>query len=188
MSRIARAASCAYCAAVYSPAGSTMSIRWCGIPRRLARAILSVPMSNPRYTAVESQLTISPRYRSASAKASALFPVAVGPRIATTVGSGTDANQEVQGEDDDDEDALSGWLFVVEKRDGEKRLVHRVLGRQRHGRIGRHERAVRRVVEGVDLARLNDDEVGDVTIFLVHVERDDHVSLQHHRRVGDEPV
>src|SRR5216683_4757993 len=105
MSRIAPAASRAYCAAVYSPAASTMSIRWCGMPRRSARAILSVPMSNPRYTAVESQLTISPRYRSASARASALFPVAVGPRIATTVGSGTDANQDVQGDDEDEEEA-----------------------------------------------------------------------------------
>ena len=35
-------------------------------------------MSKPRYTAVESQLTISPSKRSASAIPSALFPVAVG--------------------------------------------------------------------------------------------------------------
>src|ERR1700687_984606 len=105
MPRIAPPASRAYCAAVYSPAGSTMSIRWCGMPRRSDRAILSVPMSNPQYTAVESQLTISPRYRSASARASALFPVAVGPRIATTAGSGTGTNQDAQGEDDDDDGA-----------------------------------------------------------------------------------
>src|ERR1700694_5641107 len=105
MARIASEASRAYCAAVYSPAGSTMSITWCGMPRRSARAILSVPMANPRYTAVGSQLTSSPRYRSASARASALFPVAVGPRIATTVGSVTDANQDAQGEDDDDDGA-----------------------------------------------------------------------------------
>src|SRR5881628_2880534 len=53
------------------------------MPRRSAAAILSVPMSKPRYTAVESQLMISPSYRSASASASALLPVAVGPSTAT---------------------------------------------------------------------------------------------------------
>jgi len=82
MSRIAAAASRANCAAVYSSIGSTMSMRWWGMPRRSAGAVLSVPMSNPRNTAVESQLTISPPCRSAKASASALFPVAVGPRIA----------------------------------------------------------------------------------------------------------
>src|SRR5262245_53681039 len=60
-----------------------MSTRWCGMPRRSAGAILSVPMSNPRYTAVESQLMISPPNRSAMASASALLPVAVGPSTAT---------------------------------------------------------------------------------------------------------
>src|SRR5256885_12011956 len=59
-----------------------MSIRWCGMPRRSTGATLSVPMSNPRYTAVESQLMISPPKRSATASPTALFPVAVGPRIA----------------------------------------------------------------------------------------------------------
>jgi hypothetical protein len=38
---------------------------------------LSVPMSKPRYTAVESQLMISPRQRSATVKDSVLLPVAV---------------------------------------------------------------------------------------------------------------
>src|SRR6476469_7606814 len=57
------------------------------MPRRSANGTLSVPMSKPRYTAVESQLTISPPNRSASASASELFPVAVGPRTATTRGS-----------------------------------------------------------------------------------------------------
>ena len=47
---------------------------------------MSVPMSKPRYTAVESQLMISPWQRSAIASASALLPVAVGPRMATTSG------------------------------------------------------------------------------------------------------
>ena len=46
-------------------------------------------MSKPRYTAVESQLMISPPKRSASASASALLPVAVGPRTATTDGFDT---------------------------------------------------------------------------------------------------
>src|SRR3954470_12824455 len=94
------AASRAYCAAVYSSVGSAMSIRWCGMPRRSAGAILSVPMSNPRYTAVESQLTMSPPNCSAIASASALFPVAVGPRIATTSGfiGSLDADDDVDDE------------------------------------------------------------------------------------------
>ena len=41
-----------------------------------------MPMSKPRYTAVESQLMISPRWRSASSMPSVLLPEAVGPRIA----------------------------------------------------------------------------------------------------------
>src|SRR5213082_1640586 len=67
------------------------------MPRRSASGTLSVPMSNPRYTAVESQFTISPRNRSASASASALLPVAVGPSTATTSGSGK-ANEDVDDE------------------------------------------------------------------------------------------
>ena len=47
--------------------------------RRSSIDTLSVPMSNPRYTAVESQLMISPLKRLASASARALFPLAVGP-------------------------------------------------------------------------------------------------------------
>src|SRR5438477_4920651 len=46
-------------------------------------------MSKPRYTAVESQLMISPPNRSASARARALLPVAVDPRMATTSGFDT---------------------------------------------------------------------------------------------------
>src|SRR6185503_8165478 len=63
-----------------------MSMRWCGMPRRPSTDTLSVPMSKPRYTAVESQLMISPPCRSASASPSALLPDAVGPRTATTSG------------------------------------------------------------------------------------------------------
>ena len=35
-------------AAVYSPVGSTMSMRWWAMPRRRSSGSLSVPMSNPR--------------------------------------------------------------------------------------------------------------------------------------------
>src|SRR5690242_9224188 len=56
------------------------------MPRCAAGGTLSVPISKPRYTAVESQLTISPPYCSASASASALLPEAVGPRTASTRG------------------------------------------------------------------------------------------------------
>src|SRR3954454_24309216 len=56
------------------------------MPRCSASGTLSVPMSNPRYTAVESQLTTSPPNRCAIAMASALLPVAVGPTIASSRG------------------------------------------------------------------------------------------------------
>ena len=52
------------------------------MPRRSAIGTLSVPISKPRYTAVESQLMISPPRRRASSMPSALLPVAVGPRMA----------------------------------------------------------------------------------------------------------
>src|SRR5688572_14676550 len=95
------AASRAYCAAVYSSVGSAMSMRWWGMPCRSWTDTLSVPMSKPRYTAVESQLMISPRRVAASASARALFPVAVGPRIATTGGLRTDAEENVHDEDEE---------------------------------------------------------------------------------------
>src|SRR5215470_7691934 len=44
-------------------------------------------MSNSRYVATESQFTISPANFSASASESAVFPLAVGPRITTSRGS-----------------------------------------------------------------------------------------------------
>jgi hypothetical protein len=46
-------------------------------------------MSKPRYTAVESQLMISPPRRSASSMPSALLPAAVGPRMASIGGPST---------------------------------------------------------------------------------------------------
>ena len=66
------------------------------MPLREAIGTLSVPMSNPLYTAVESQLTISPRTRSANARAKALLPVAVGPTIAMTVPTGTSILTKLQ--------------------------------------------------------------------------------------------
>ena len=44
---------------------------------------LAVPMSNSRYMATESQLTISPWNFCARDNDSAVFPLAVGPRITT---------------------------------------------------------------------------------------------------------
>src|SRR6185436_14669383 len=86
MVRITVSASAAKRAAVYTSVGSAMSIRWCGMPRRSSIGTLSVPMSKPRYTAVESQLTISPPNRPASDSPRALLPHAVGPSTATTSG------------------------------------------------------------------------------------------------------
>jgi hypothetical protein len=57
-------------------------------PRRSDTGTLSVPISKPRYTAVESQLMTSPPCLSASSMPSALFPVAVGPRMARIGGRG----------------------------------------------------------------------------------------------------
>src|SRR5215813_12479758 len=54
---------------------------------RSSRDGLAVPISNSRYTATESQLTISPLSCSASASERAVFPLAVGPRITTSKGS-----------------------------------------------------------------------------------------------------
>src|SRR5689334_17231960 len=123
------------------------------MPRRAAGVTLSVPISNPRYTAVESQLTISPPYRSASVNPSALFPVAVGPRTATSVGRVTTSARTRTGRTGLQGPATRaaacaspGRRFVVVERDGEKRLVGWILRRQRLRRIGRRQRAERRVV------------------------------------------
>ena len=76
-----------YSPAVNGSSGSATSIRWCGTRARSSRVGLAVPSSMPRYTATESQLTISPLKRSASASESAVFPLPVGPRMITTSGS-----------------------------------------------------------------------------------------------------
>src|SRR5216684_9251038 len=107
------------------------------MPRCADSGSLSVPMSKPRYTAVESQLMISPSYRSASARASALFPVAVGPRIATTRGVTNESagKRERRPAAGPGQVAASGSLrfFVVEERHREKGFLGRIFGRQRRG-------------------------------------------------------
>src|SRR5688572_7546520 len=64
------------------------------MPRRCSIGSLSVPMSKPRYTAVESQLMISPWQRSAIARLRALLPEAVGPSTARTRGRTFESNHE----------------------------------------------------------------------------------------------
>src|SRR5262244_1528502 len=64
-----------------------MSTRWCGTARRSAGEGFAVPMSMPRYTWAESTLTISTGKRAASAAASALLPLAVGPMRRIAAGS-----------------------------------------------------------------------------------------------------
>src|SRR5687768_635406 len=103
------------------------------MPRRSCSGTLSVPISKPRYTAVESQLMISPLKRSAMAIPRALLPVAVGPRIAIRRRTSSLARQ-----------ASYAWYvpslpagrgLVVVERDGEEGLVVGILGRERRGRI-----------------------------------------------------
>ena len=76
-----------YSPAVNGSSGSATSIRWCGTRARSSRVGFAVPSSMPRYTATESQLTISPPNRSASSSDSAVFPLPVGPRRITARGS-----------------------------------------------------------------------------------------------------
>src|SRR5258708_13247865 len=69
------------------------------MPRLSASAMLSAPIAKRGTTAVESQLMISPPCRSASDSASALFPVAVGPRTAMSrLVMSADAEQDVDDE------------------------------------------------------------------------------------------
>src|SRR3954449_8238377 len=101
-------------------------------------------MSKHLYTAVESQLTISPLKRCASAMPSALLPVAVGPTMATTRGRGISVRRvperaparptrPMRGAG---RSAASAWdeslsrVFVVEERHRHHQAVVRVLGRQ----------------------------------------------------------
>jgi len=78
----------AYSPAVNASSGFATSIRRCWTRVRSSRDGLAVPISKCRYTATESQLTISPENRSASEIASADLPEPVGPRTTTRSGSG----------------------------------------------------------------------------------------------------
>ena len=67
-----------------------MSTRWYGTIARSAADGLAVPMSMPRYTAMESTETSSASgRRRARARANVDFPDAVGPTRATGDGRGT---------------------------------------------------------------------------------------------------
>src|SRR3954464_13049717 len=115
-------------------------------------------MSNPRYTAVESQLMISPPCLSARLMPSALLPVAVGPRIARIgrrTGGPTRLAGRVAGRESGAPSPLlpvvAGWrLFVVEERDGKKGAVGWIIGRQLLCRIRREQRVYRGAIERVD--------------------------------------
>src|SRR5262245_53643724 len=106
-------------------------------------------MSKRRYTAVESQLIISPLSRWASAMPSALLPVAVGPTMATTRGcriSGPRVPAPASTADRSAafaSDGSSVWVFVEIEGDREERAIVGVLRRQRIGRIGCDERTER---------------------------------------------
>src|SRR5207248_11059927 len=52
---------------------------------RVGRAGWAVRIGKPRYACIESAETTSPRTRSATASATAVFPDAVGPKIARTL-------------------------------------------------------------------------------------------------------
>src|SRR5688500_9326242 len=114
------------------------------MPCRSAGSTLSVPMSRPRYTAVESQLTISPPSRAASAMPSALFPDAVGPSTARKDFIRAPLPEQAHERDDEHdgrqhekapllrarEHLAPAGPFVVEERDGEQHLVVRIFRRQ----------------------------------------------------------
>src|SRR3954471_3978778 len=120
-----------------------MSTRWCGTPRCSSIGTLSVPMSMPRYTAVESHATISPPRRLARARPSALLPVAVGPTIARSWGEQFKIH-----------DSWPSALldpFVVKERDGEgiDRITRIHVG-QAHRRVRELQRGQGGAVERID--------------------------------------
>src|SRR5690242_20474623 len=96
---IADSASSRNIAAEYGSDGSRMSIKTCGWRRRVSASGLAAPMSSPRYTSAESTLTSSTGKRVASAHASAVLPVAVGPirKIAGGRGSMASAWRDMRG-------------------------------------------------------------------------------------------
>src|SRR5678815_4857164 len=99
------------------------------MPRCSAVGTLSVPMSMPRYTAVESQAMMTPSNREAIASASALLPVAVGPTTATArIASVRNRDGRAGGRD-------QAVTHLVVERDRERRPVVGILRRQRLRRI-----------------------------------------------------
>src|SRR5688572_18591171 len=125
------------------------------MPRCSAGGTLSVPMSMPLYTAVESQAMMTASNRAAIASASALLPVAVGPTTATarivSVGGG---DRHAGGR------ARAVTDLVVE-RDREKRPIVRILGRQRLRRIRPLERVECRNVVRLDRTRPDNLQFSD---------------------------
>src|SRR3954451_23966075 len=84
MSAIAERPSSTNRASEKSSHGSTMSTRWCRTSACSSGDGLAVPMSMPRYTCMASAETSSTSpSRRAISRASADFPDAVGPRIAS---------------------------------------------------------------------------------------------------------
>src|SRR5688572_13235175 len=173
------------------------------MPRRSPGGTLSVPMSKPRYTAVESQLMISPPRRSASSMPSALVPVAVGPRMASIGGRRWSyvlkMMKPMTNPSRISRPSCCGRVgttmalpevvrvFVVEERHREKRRVRRVLRGQRLRRIRAHQRVHRREVERLDARRLLDLDVGKRAV-AIDVEGNDDVPLHDHRGLRHEPV
>src|SRR5436190_3791510 len=110
--------------------------------------------------------------------ASALLPVAVGPRMATTALTTESAGKrEIRRAAAPDLVAATGSLrlFVVEERDGEERLLRWIFRRQGRGWIRSRERAERGGVEGADRRGSHDLQIGNRAV-LMHVEGHDHVA------------
>src|SRR5712671_4128305 len=128
---------------------------------------------------------ISPSYRSAIVSASALLPVAVGPRMATTgfTDESADKRERRQAAGPGPVAAAGSLrLFVIEERDGEKRLLRRIFWRQRRRGIRGRERTIGGTVERAYRRRTNHVQVRDRAV-LVHIERHDDVPLHGHRRI-----
>src|SRR5207245_820582 len=70
---------CSHHATLADSQGSRTSMRWWGTRRRSSGPGLAVPISIPRYKAMESIDTISPPRRLASSTPSKVLPEPVGP-------------------------------------------------------------------------------------------------------------
>src|SRR5262245_53221574 len=113
------------------------------MPRRSSTPSLSVPMSMPRYTAVESQETTSPLNCSASSRPSALLPDAVGPTTATSLVRTTHLPNP----------------FVVVEGHGEEHAVQRIFLRQVQRGARQTEGVHGRAVEAGNIRRFDDADV-----------------------------